>query len=1123
MSYTLINASAGSGKTYTLTTRIAELTATTDLRPEEIIATTFTRRAAADLSDRLRRAMLDRGLVREARGVEAALIGTVNSVAGRLLTEFALDAGISPDVRILDEVTQKSAFSAAISRTAAVNGAAAGDMLARTENDGEEDPSFFGEHASWRRAVRDLAASARTNLISADALRAAAEETWQEYRATALPEPGEDRRRAWAGQLRLALDGLAVEPSAAVAKQLDGLNALHRRLVHPRHGTDRTAWSDWTRIAKVASGKLGDPAAKGYAFVKDVDAALIGLALEIQEDLLANPALQADIRALIALVMRTAADSLDAYAEHKRAAGLIDYIDQEVQLLDLLRTSDRARLAIARRFRLLAVDEFQDTSPVQLALFLELGRLVDEVIWVGDPKQAIYGFREADPALMLGILEQIGSGTGIGQGGSVETLSLSWRSQREVLELSNRVFTGVFPDLPRERVVLAPAEQADASRAAAGRPPGRLEAWTPTDWTRSLSAEKHARAIAAGVVELISEGRADPQDLAVLTRSNGEAEEVVRALARRGVPVSGQGSAVLSTREGRLLRAGLARTLDADVTLALTELIDLLPEHPAHGDWLAQLVGATDLDDPAPRKELLADWWADESFAGLRELRGRCMSLTPEEMVLELVAALDLTERIRSWGDPESRLRTLDAIRALAREHAEQSRAASSPVTLMGLRDALNSLDRGPDLSGIPGTVWVGTIHAAKGLEWGTVVVMLEPKAKDRQQTTGVFVVPAERLDVAAPLAGRALRYWPRVLETFAPLRDGLAGSVHARRRADAEREETGRLQYVALTRSRDATVLSGPGGAPVLEDLQGAPVITWEPGGGAIELGPGAGVPLAGEALNGEALNGERSVLPAISRELSCEIGEDDPVLALGASALAATDLLAGTDQIVGAGAPVPGGGRSFVPARHRASAAAAEAAAEAEAGPAAEGQAQEASATWRVGLPRPIGPALVERGGQHWERVGEAIHAYLALPLAQLSATQRERTAERLVQRWLVERAVGADALLGAGAAWMAFLESEFPGADVLTEQPIAWWNEDEQAMEGWIDTLLRLPSGDLVLVDHKTYPGADPVTHVREHYVGQMQAYARALEAAGTAPARILIHLPLRGEVLEVLQPE
>ena len=57
--------------------------------------------------------------------------------------------------------------------------------------------------------------------------------------------------------------------------------------------------------------------------------------------------------------------------------------------------------------KLIIVDEFQDTSPLQLKLFLKLDELAGDSIWVGDPKQSIYGFRGADPILMASLLEEI--------------------------------------------------------------------------------------------------------------------------------------------------------------------------------------------------------------------------------------------------------------------------------------------------------------------------------------------------------------------------------------------------------------------------------------------------------------------------------------------------------------------------------------------------------------------------------------------------------------------------------------------------------------------------------------------------------------------------------------------
>ncbi len=1083
MSFTLINASAGSGKTHRLTHEIADRLRD-GLHPSQLIATTFTRKAASELVDRVHRTLLEQHRFGDAQGIDSALIGTVNSVAGRLVREFALDLGISPDVQELDEDRQRAAFSAAIDEAAAEAGSRASDLLARTEHDGEEDPAFaYGGSPSWRAHVRALAEKARTNGIGAQQLRDAADLAWQEYREAAGLEDGPDHRAAWLSGLDTAIRGLEADLAASedpppgagrppiakgslnsVRKGIEALGSLRRTLER----RERAPWSQWAKLAAVTASKAAG-GEKGYVYGKDTDTALVDLAHRIEAELPANPQLQADVRAMITLVMTTAATSLDAYARYKDELGLMDFIDQEVLALEVLRRSERARAAVRSRFRLLAVDEFQDTSPIQLALFLALGELVEDLIWVGDPKQAIYSFRDADPELMLGVLREIRAGSSALGQGTVADLEHSWRSQDQVLELVNHVFPRIFPHLPREQVVLTAAPEAARARTERGHPAGRIEAWTP-QYSGRPSQAKHARGIADGVLALLEDDGVGPEDLAVLVRSNAQAAQVVEALTARGIPASGEGVPVLASREGRILRAALAVTLDGSDTLALTELVDLLPGHPAHGRWFGDLTAAR--DDEA-RQETFRSWWQADVLAGLRSLREECISLTPVEMITALADALDLPELIRSWSTPDQRLRTLDALRKVAAEYADRARSASAPITLTGLRAVLDDTDRGPDLTGTPGTVWVGTVHSAKGLEWPRVVVM-QQDVKEHAATSGVFVVPAEELDVMQPLAGRSLRYWPAVLPRFAPLQERLAASAHALRSAATERDEAGRLQYVALTRARDVTVLSGHGSWPVLDALlpEGSeePLLSWQEGADALQIGSVA--------------------LPALIRSTATEVDEDSPTYRSGRSPLAATDV-----------PPLPPAAARGATARFQASG------------------VESRDELGTVHEPVRIGPRLVREGDQGWERVGEAVHGYLALPLRMLDAEQRERAARRLVQRWSVERMLGADALSGAGRAWQDHLEARFPGAEELTEQPITWWNEEDQVMEGWIDTLLRLPSGEIVLVDHKSYPGEDPVGHVRRNYLGQMATYSRALAAAGRAPARILMHLPLRGEVVEI----
>ncbi|AFQ52202.1 UvrD/REP helicase [Burkholderia cepacia GG4] len=95
------------------------------------------------------------------------------------------------------------------------------------------------------------------------------------------------------------------------------------------------------------------------------------------------------------------------------------------------------------------VDEFQDTSPLQPALFVELAGLARRSVWVGDPKQAIYGFRGTNASLIAGVLSAIES-----WGGKIgESLTISRRSTPALVSLTNAVFAPAFSEeLPPEEV-----------------------------------------------------------------------------------------------------------------------------------------------------------------------------------------------------------------------------------------------------------------------------------------------------------------------------------------------------------------------------------------------------------------------------------------------------------------------------------------------------------------------------------------------------------------------------------------------------------------------------------------------------------------------------------------------
>ncbi|SDL78765.1 hypothetical protein SAMN04487916_11497 [Arthrobacter sp. ov407] len=134
-------------------------------------------------------------------------------------------------------------------------------------------------------------------------------------------------------------------------------------------------------------------------------------------------------------------------------------------------------------------------------------------------------------------------------------------------------------------------------------------------------------------------------------------------------------------------------------------------------------------------------------------------------------------------------------------------------------------------------------------------------------------------------------------------------------------------------------------------------------------------------------------------------------------------------------------------------------------------------------------------------------------------MDAADRLRAAQRLLARWGAASAVEASVVVEAGERMLDFFAQHYAGATVTTEQSVTWRNADNQLMEARIDLLLETPAG-YVLMDHKSYPGKDPVGHIKDKYIGQMQGYAEATESiTGRPVVETLIHMPALGKVFRI----
>lgn len=1067
---TMVSASAGTGKTFHLTQVIAEKIED-GLPASAVMATTFTKKAAGELKERIGARLLEQSgtaassgeaslaesLQLAAQQLPASLIGTVNSVCGKLLQEHAIDAGLSPALEVIGDEQLQGIFHLATDAILAEHGTDILPIARRMGTDG----NGARDVQPWEETVRGIVDAARTNLLNAGDLIACAERSWRGLREL-LEEPGQDDREAWRREFierRAQLDTLAetgISPDGKTANiSTKGFNEQYPKVIQKIDQAvtvDETPWEIWRGF--VASNPVGP--------IKSI---FWDLRERIHDGLLSNPAFHSDLEQYIRRLFACAAECLTTYAEFKRLHGLMDFVDQETLVLGLARDSEAFRASFARRISFLVVDEFQDTSPLQLELFLQLSRLVKEAVWVGDPKQSIYEFRGTDPDLMQAVVDRVPTR---------RQLSQSWRSHQAVVDLSNAVFEPVFAQhgMAYETVHLELPEDHK------GWSTGNLEAWTRP---QSNDGER-LRATAAGVADfLVRRGEINPGDVAVLTRSNADVDAISAALDSLGIRASRNPRKLAEAREIQLARAGMAYVADGHDTVALTEIVALHPGHPANVTWQQEVLSAV---DAAP---VLERWNAESLLTDLDALRTQAKTATPTEIFEAVVGVLGLPLLINSWSAPATRQRNLDAFRGTLEDYYERCLALRSPATLRGFLTFFGSEQQQSAENSGPDVVNVLTYHKAKGLEWP--VVVMEALDKDlRFAAFGAAVEQDGTLDLEQPLAGRWIRFWPSPFPYLgSPLDARGKESEVALNAEERERRNMSRLMYVGMTRAVETNVLTAQRTAPDLLNKLGVDsLLSWSEDDDSDAAASGAD----GFADPGAPVkSGKLSVAGGVV--FSARVATLEPAEQAAAPAAWAARF---TD------APSQQPQALHLPSRLTAS---------------SEGS-DDSEAT--VLLVAELGSRLATHGADEWGAVGSAVHAYLGTAHAALDSGRQLDLAERIVERWKIGHLVDPELLVTSGTRFEEYLDSEFPGWIRHREAAIGWRPEN-RVMEGWIDLLLEGPEG-FVLVDHKTYPGNDPEGHVREKYLGQMAAYRGAvLAATGKRVLRTLIHFPALGSVYEI----
>jgi ATP-dependent exoDNAse (exonuclease V) beta subunit len=830
---TAVSAGAGSGKTTCLVelcVRLLSGEATgRPCDPAELVAITFTEKAALELEERLRAAVLARAAAsagEEARvwharlhGLERMAIGTIHGFAGRLLREHALEAGVDPDFEVLDEATAE-AWRRAAARAEVLAALDAGRPVA-LELCGAQGAG--GRRPGLADVVHELVRE-RATLGDASPPRPTPEDPAAARGALARAVAAADAVLALSSRIgsqggRAALERLAtargaVAPGELEAATLDQVQAL------------AAALKGW-RVAQ-ADGP-------GAREAKDALAAACATFEPLAADVLAAP----QKRELCALLAGAEA----RYAAAKRAARALDFDDLLARARDLLRDDAGLRAELRGRLAALLVDEYQDVNPVQQELFeLVAGDGGGDgprplLVAVGDLKQSIYRFRGADVAVFRGVLDCFRGA----RGARVLHLSANHRSSPAVLELVNEVFARCMqpsgPDARPYELAFGASDRLEPVRRATPGPACELLD-DPEDGLAAERREREARAVAARIaaivrgaagVEVRERGEADEErgrrprfgDVAVLFRRLTEVAEYERALREAGIPYRlARGGGFYRAPEVRDLGELLVSLAAPDDALAWAALLRsplcgvsegtlfALSREPlpalarrAPEEVVAALVARhPDAARPAAWDGASTDAERLERFLrawqALRPLQDR---LPPAAVLARAVDALDLEAAHLAAPDGERRVANLRKALALAERFGEGGGTAAAFGER--LRHAAGRAAREGEAELEAGdAVALLSVHQAKGLEWPIVFVpdLGAAALRDHRRAARAQdgAIAAAFLDVASDT------HWTSA---------GLAAAREEGKRAAAA--ESRRLLYVALTRARDRLVLSGEAG----------------------------------------------------------------------------------------------------------------------------------------------------------------------------------------------------------------------------------------------------------------------------------------------------------------------
>ena len=845
-----VSAGAGSGKTFTLTRRIVHsLECGFVSGIDEVLAITFTSKAASEIKSRVKGALKACGRSDQALLVDSAWISTIHGACARMLRAHALDLGIAPDFTVADEAAASDMLDAAL------------EEVLGTENDiispGDYD-ALFTEYAA--RQVGSVSAASVEGMVR-DIVIAA--QSSPEGMASIVPAPSAAspckllaRMASLAGDITAVCE--AQKPGKTrdafldgTARALEGLEATQQQGEEPSPEQVLELFNAFP-VPSRAFGtseykELAAEAAQGY------------LSLMMEARLaLAEPRM----REVIDLSGRV----FDAYRRRKHEAGMLDNDDLLTMASRMFSEHPEIAAEYADRFKLIMVDEFQDTDQLQVNMVKRMaGKNFERLCTVGDAQQSIYRFRGADVSVYD---KHLASVANTNEAGLIE-LADNFRSHVDVLAFVDCVFSqpSVFG-----RSFMSLSASRDSGRIDCpyqGSDP-RIEVQLTT-YPRGVASDTARAAVAQRIAQrfakLVDEGHS-AGDMVVLLGSMRCADVYANAIREQGLSCVVSGGSIFGRAPEVRLAVRLAEVIaNPKDTEALFEVLSSEIFALTADDFIDLSTGLDELRGIPRRRSLdsgvsvCAAAENEASFtpglrAAVRTLKKAAVRVRLEPLSEVMEGVLIDSGWLRRLEDEgaEGLARAANVYKACRLARDIERRKGSGPAqTAVELRAHIEIAKEAPgSLSSKSGDfVRIMTVHASKGLEFPIVAVAElrsdEVRSSRMVRTTlnGKTYLSLDAGATATRLTAKQSQliakctsvdpfegdeddeFYQQLIENpgdHSPVEVRCAIRQHEHL---GETEETRRLLYVALTRAQEA-IICAIAGKTTKDDPTGLAKSVW-------------------------------------------------------------------------------------------------------------------------------------------------------------------------------------------------------------------------------------------------------------------------------------------------------